>query len=321
MSENNGFKKIYAIYDRMSTESLNTILELEARLGGNGELDSGTIAYIAGVIAKREDSEQALPNLQAAWKDFERDYLSCPGIGATLYSFDEDDAVTAEDLCRENGMDRKRIDLRDVLEKKAEPPLKKPHKRFSTLGRIVAAVAVVLFAGSITAHAFNTSLTRVVGQWFASCFNLVALGDAEPSSTIVRPSSPAATYASLEDALEAYQITVPLAPTWIPDGYVSCGVTVDDDSVRVHFTTSYENQSHEKIVITVSEITDFNNLKTYEKDSKEVLVYESSGIKHYLMGNNNNLRATWINESFECKISGNISSVDLQRMIESIYMR
>lgn len=321
MPENEGFKKTYAVYDRMSTESLLATLELEARLGRNGVLDPDAIAYIAEVIAKREEVAQSLPDLQAAWETFQKDYLSCPGIGSTLYDFDGDNYETAGDSCIGQQIDGKRIDLCSALETKKGQPAKKPHKKFSMLGRIVAAVAVLLLAGSITAHAFNTSLTRVVGQWFASCFNLVALGDVEPSSMIVRPSNPAATYASLGDALAAYQVTVPLAPAWIPDGYIPSGVTVDDDSVRVCFTATYENQSHEEIVITVSEIIDFNNLKTYEKDSKEVLVYESSGVKHYLMGNNSDLRATWINESFECKISGNISGTDLQRMIESIYMR
>lgn len=319
MPENDGFKKTYAIYDRMSTESLNAILELEARLGGNGELDSGAIAYIAGVIARREESAQALPDLQAAWKVFERDYLSCPGIGATLYSFDGDDPEIADALCTEKGTDCKRINLCSVLENQAEPPLKKPRKRFFMLGRVVAVLAAVLLAGSITAHAFNTSLTRIVGQCFNSLFSFVMLGDAEPNSNVTRPDVPPVTYASLEDALAAYQITTQLAPTWFPDGYMPDRVTVDSISGGVNFTAFYTNQSHEEIVITVSEISESKELRTYEEDSKKVSVFKFNDIEHYFMGNNDDLRAAWIHDSYECKISGNISGAELQKMVESIY--
>lgn len=321
MPENEGFKKTYAVYDRMSTESLLATLELEARLGRNGVLDPDAIAYIAEVIAKREEVAQSLPDLQAAWETFQKDYLSCPGIGSTLYDFDGDNYETAGDSCIGQQIDGKRIDLCSALETKKGQPAKKPHKKFSMLGRIVAAVAVLLLAGSITAHAFNTSLTRVVGQCFESLFSFVMLGEAEPSSNVTRPDVLPVTYASLEDALAAYQITTPLAPAWVPYGYIPDGVTVDNISGALNFTACYTNQSHEEIVMTISEILDSEKLRVYEKDSKEVSVYKFNDIEHYFMGNNNDLRVTWVNDTYECKISGNISRADLQNIVESIYMR
>lgn len=318
MPENDGFKKTYAIYDRMSTESLNAILELEARLGGNGELDSGTIAYIAGVIARREESAQALPDLQAAWKVFERDYLSCPGIGATLYSFDGDDPEMADALCTEKGTDCKRINLCSVLENQAEPPLKKPRKRFSMLGRVVAVLAAVLLAGSITAHAFNTSLTRIVGQCFNSLFSFVMLGDAEPSSNVTRPDVPPVTYASLEDALAAYQITTQLAPTWFPEEYRLIIVDADEMKEGVSIIAKYKFED-KALSFTIREITGPNNFKNVEKDGQDVQIYEAGGIDHYIMSNNGEMTAIWVNESFECMISGKVSRAVLQKMINSVY--
>lgn len=201
MPENKERKKTYAIYDRMSTESLHTILDLEARLGNNGALDTDTIAYIAEVIARREEGDQQLPNMQKAWEAFQKNYLSNPSIGATLYCFDGDDPKMVDALCTENGAVGKRINLYGTLEDRAGPPLKRAHKKFSMFGRVVAVLVAVLLAGSITAHAFNTSLTHMVGQCFDNLFCFVMLGEAEPGSIGTRPDLPELTYDSLENAL------------------------------------------------------------------------------------------------------------------------
>ena len=56
-----------------------------------------------------------------------------------------------------------------------------------------------------------------------------------------------------------------------------------------------------------------------EKDNSQVRVYESGGVEHYIMENNEKLVATWFTDNLECSITGEISEEDLETMINSIY--
>ena len=321
MPENNEFHNRYEVYDRMSTESLNAILELEARLDCDGELDSDTIAYIAGVIAKREEQAQtqSLPDVQAAWQAFQKNYLSNPGIGASLYNFDEDDAEFAADLLLGTTPDGKRIDLCSALEQQTSVPPKKRRRPIAVFGRVAAIFAAVLLVGTVTAYALGgVAFRQAVGHWFQDVFffheeGTSGTGDPSTKPVIVGP------YSSLQDALDAYAVTVPLAPTWLPDGYVLNEIVVDEAEGGLSFYASYNNADGNEIAINISEILIQGKMRVYEKNNAEVTVTVVQGVEHYIMENTNGLCAAWNNGMYECMITGNLSRAELGKMINSIY--
>lgn len=321
MPENNEFHNRYEVYDRMSTESLNAILELEARLDCDGELDSDTIAYIAGVIAKREEQAQtqSLPDVQAAWQAFQKNYLSNPGIGASLYNFDEDDAEFAADLMLGTTPDGKRIDLCSALEQQTSVPPKKRRRPIAVFGRVAAIFAAVLLVGTVTAYALGgVAFRQAVGHWFQDVFFFHEEGRAGPGEPSIK-STIAGPYSSLQDALDAYAVTVPLAPTWLPDGYVPNEIDVDESLSGLSFYGSYHNSKNDEIVITILEIIDPSNMRVFEKNSAGVSISVVQGVEHYIMENSNGLCAAWNNGMYECMITGNVSEAELQKIINSIY--
>ncbi len=321
MPENNEFHNRYEVYDRMSTESLNAILELEARLDCDGELDSDTIAYIAGVIAKREEQAQtqSLPDVQAAWQAFQKNYLSNPGIGASLYNFDEDDAEFAADLMLGTTPDGKRIDLCSALEQQTSVPPKKRRRPIAVFGRVAAIFAAVLLVGTVTAYALGgVAFRQAVGHWFQDVFFFHEEGRSGPGDPSTKPVV-AGPYSSLQDALDAYQITTPLAPKWFPEGYELKNIDVFDEPVGLSFLITYSKSESNIIEITIVEILDSSRMRTFEKNSAEVTVSVVNGIEHYIMANTNGLCAAWNNGVYECMITGNVSQVELQKMINSIY--
>lgn len=321
MPENNEFHNRYEVYDRMSTESLNAILELEARLDCDGELDSDTIAYIAGVIAKREEQAQtqSLPDVQAAWQAFQKNYLSNPGIGASLYNFDEDDAEFAADLLLGTTPDGKRIDLCSALEQQTSVPPKKRRRPIAVFSRVAAIFAAVLLVGTVTAYVLGgVAFRQAVGHWFQDVFffheeGTSGTGDPSTKPVIVGP------YSSLQDALDAYEVTVPLAPTWLPDGYVLNEIVVDEAEGGLSFYASYNNADGNEIAINISEILIQGKMRVYEKNNAEVTVTVVQGVEHYIMENTNGLCAAWNNGMYECMITGNLSRAELGKMINSIY--
>ena len=47
--------------------------------------------------------------------------------------------------------------------------------------------------------------------------------------------------------------------------------------------------------------------------------YHVSGITHYLMANNDTQCVAWTNNNVEVLIQGNLSTSDLEKMVDSIY--
>lgn len=320
MSENNGFNKRYEVYDRMSTESLNALLELEAQLDGNGELDSGTIAYIAGVIAKREKEAhtQTLPDLQAAWDSFQKNYLSNPGLGASLYSFDEDDAEFAADFMVGTSPGGRRIDLYNVIQKNASQS--KPRKRLFSVSRIAAAIAILCLMGSVTALAVNFSLDKWIAHWTGSSFTFIPTSPTDSNEqTDVPVTLTNGTYCSLQVALDAYNVALPLAPKWIPDGYKLSEATAEEDDMGITFSATYEHEG-ECLLITIRKVN-VDRVKTFEKDEREVVTYKVHDIEHYIMHNIDKITAVWTNDNYEGMITGSISKPNILKMIDSIYER
>lgn len=49
-----------------------------------------------------------------------------------------------------------------------------------------------------------------------------------------------------------------------------------------------------------------------------VTTYESAGIDYFIFENYDLLKAVWINENYECYISGELTMDEIQSMIDSI---
>ena len=58
---------------------------------------------------------------------------------------------------------------------------------------------------------------------------------------------------------------------------------------------------------------------TYQKDENIMQEYHVSGITHYLMANNDTQCVAWTNNNVEVLIQGNLSTSDLEKMVDSIY--
>jgi hypothetical protein len=73
----------YSLFDSMSTEELETILQADAQFFDGNESNTDTILYIMEVIARRESEHPTgrLTDVKAAWKSFENNYL--PDIDCT----------------------------------------------------------------------------------------------------------------------------------------------------------------------------------------------------------------------------------------------
>lgn len=178
------------------------------------------------------------------------------------------------------------------------------------LRRLTAAAAVlaILVLGSVTAKAFGFNIWEAVVKWTQETFHFGEWGNSNTDSDL--------PYASLQEALEKGNVPISLAPTWSPDGFDLTIVKVEKTPLKNVYMATYTDQ--EKILrITVQDY--LGEIPVYVEQSEGLIEeYEVSGVTYYIFANNKQVRATWLNGSYECDISGDVTIEELKKMIDSI---
>lgn len=183
------------------------------------------------------------------------------------------------------------------------------------LRRLIAAAAalVLILCIPVTAHAFGwDELWDVVARWAKETFSFVS-GDPE------QVSEPSPTYdgeyTSLQDLLKRSNRPYDMVPTWVPDGFVLEKVEKDVTPEQEVYQALYKNGSRE-VKLNFKTFTYGNSWNVEIEDSIEI--QRESGIEYYIFSNLDKIQVIWIDESYECMISGDISLEEAKQMINSI---
>lgn len=315
-----GNSKDYSKYDRMSTESLEELLRLDAELPDGEGPDIDEILYISEVIAKREKEHPTgrYPEIDvdAAWENFQTKYLPYMKDGRSLYDFDDEDPGHTEgknaDTDSLSPTGGKHIPLRG-------------RRRLSRVATFAAVIAMLLGLMTATAYAMGYDLWGVIAQWTKDTFTFVSASKVnEPSDSDKDDAISDGEYADLQTALDAHGIVEPLVPNWIPDGFALDNVIVDKFTMKdaITFQANYvSGESYLTIYINKYDDTGDIDYSTWEKDDRTVAELDIGGVTYFIVENDAEPLAIWSNGQFECFISGNISTEDLTNMINSIHVR
>lgn len=87
----------------------------------------------------------------------------------------------------------------------------------------MAAIFAVITGSAITAKAFGFDIWDIIVKWTQEIFHIGYYGDADITEPQQNDTIP---YLGLKETLDALNITVSLAPTWLPDGFV-------EDDIRI----------------------------------------------------------------------------------------
>ena len=125
-------------------------------------------------------------------------------------------------------------------------------------------------------------------------------------------------YENLEEALKEYGITANIVPSWIPEGFILDGIMVNklQEPERIEIRAYYLN-GERMISIFYNRYSD--SFTSYEKNDYSVEEYFIGGIKHYIFDNLGKQVAVWSNSNIECAISGDVSKIEIEKMLDSIY--
>ena len=107
-----------------------------------------------------------------------------------------------------------------------------------------------------------------------------------------------------------------IVPTWIPEGFELAQIEKDSSPILEIYTVLYLDGDKElRIQVKTHLSTDIQNS---EIENEPVEIYFHEGIDYYIFGNVDQLFVTWMVESYECFISGDVSIDEVKMMIDSI---
>ena len=300
--------------DAMPTEALEELLRLDSQLPEGEGLGADAVLRAAEVIARREGAGPgtAYPDVDQAWQRFLTKYYPCEPL------------ALAEETPGAPGM--------------APPPPPAPEgavrprrgRNVRWLARAAlaaAAIAALLLATTVTASAFGYDLWGVIAEWSKETFTFTANDRADrpaPDAHQAGASSgpEGGEYASLQDALDSYGISTPLAPAWIPERFELDSVYIGETSSFVNLGAFYTCKDGTDNNLSISITLNMYNSDQYsqwQKDEDDPSTYVVGGVTHYLMTNMSREKAVWLNGNYECGISGDITREELLRMLDSIY--
>lgn len=279
---NNRTGRDFSMYDTMDDEQLRQILRDDASKTEGEDADMELMLHIMEVLAKRrrETSEEISP--EEALERFN-----------VKYKYTDNSLISEE------------------------RPTKPKFQGFTRLQKWVATIAAVLvlfFGSAITAQALGFDLFEIIAKWTKETFHFGYVSDMgetnAPSPDTEMP------YASLRDALAKYKIEAKLVPTWIPEGYTEGEVQTKESPMQCLFIAKYE-RGDDSIRLRIADYLDGFPLQI-EQSETFVEKYISDGIEYYIFDNEGQMQVAWVNEHYECYLTGSLSLAEIKSIIDSI---
>lgn len=121
---------------------------------------------------------------------------------------------------------------------------------------------------------------------------------------------------TLQEMLDAYQVTEINAPTWIPEEYIPCKMDASYSPADQLFICAEYSDGSDSLLITVMNYDEEPSLQVEKTiTSPETFALNDSTV--YLLENNNNNIATWITENYQCSIVSTLDKEILQQIVLS----
>lgn len=193
---------------------------------------------------------------------------------------------------------------------------------------IAAGLAVCIFGCMVVAQAAGLDVFGAIVRWTESTFSLGPIRSEEAKDELpdvggslqTDTSAEEQEYSSLQEVLDANNISEVTAPTWIPEGYAldQVDVTHLDDPEWLFIYAEYTNGTS-ILPITITSYTDVPSAQI-EKTDKPPEIFEIDGTTFYLIENTQNYTVAWCTDHYECYICGTLGQKEnLQKIVYSMF--
>jgi len=281
MSENQSCRNAdFAKYETMASEELEEILRSDSQAPEGQGLDGEELLYVMEVLARQKrNSDNPGKTAQQAWESFEEHYFPCEEASNTEQS--------------ENSV--------------------KKVRRFRRWIAAAAAVAI-LVAIPFTAGALSwDEICNTIARWTKNTFSFSSVENTTPTEPAAEDFN---KYASLQNAMDLCAENFNGLPTWVPEGYELEHVSVDETPIQRIYVAIFVNGEKTFRINIRSHLLEESEKIEISNDPLEI--YRVSDMEYYIFANVNKLRVVWLDGSYECNISGDLTVEEIKKMIDSI---
>ena len=183
----------------------------------------------------------------------------------------------------------------------------------------VAAAAALILGTMISAQAMGVDVFGKIARWTEETFHFSSVEQAAVITKYPLAEGERMTFETLEDAVDAFGITVPIVPKRIPDGLSLTGVTALYNASGIEIYAAYEGDGDAELFAVDYREVAAGGETIVEKDASSVGLYERNGIGHYLITDKGCEKAIWQNGELECFMAGMIARQEMREIIDSIY--
>ena len=261
MAKNN---EKHAYLNRLSTEQLEELLraDMEASKPGNDE----AVFHILEVIAQRENQQPTgrIPDVEEAWKEFQREYDLPEGEGMSLYP------------CVPEGEENSAPPVRRRRSAVTHQP--RLHGRVKqSLAALTALVALV--CGMAAAQAAGFDVLGMLGQWTDEIFHFTSGAVSGESAAPMNENT-----RLLREALASVGIDEDLAPTWFPEGFTAeePEILISSLNDRIYLVLNDKNGDFINVTIRQYHSTDYLEGADFEIKADSVQEYSNKTQTFYL---------------------------------------
>lgn len=194
-------------------------------------------------------------------------------------------------------------------------------RRFRHFPRTLIAAAVVAVLFGLGSMAGSSRLWESVVHLTQGTLQIVPPGASQSGQTSAQPPLEELEFTSLQEALDAYGITEPLVPKWLPEGFESLGVTtnVDPDFIGIAETYSYDEKKIKIAIRCYNAKEALERVSVEKENGQQDEKYIRGGVEHSLAQNRAIYTASWTNGLNIVSIIGDVTEEELEQMIDSIY--
>ena len=194
-------------------------------------------------------------------------------------------------------------------------------RRFRHFPRTLIAAAVVAVLFGLGSMAGSSRLWESVVHLTQGTLQIVPPGASQSGQTSAQPPLEELEFTSLQEALDAYGITEPLVPKWLPEGFESRDVIISVDPDFIRIIAVYQCREKE-IRVTVRRYNSEEVLEGFLLEKQEWLQeteYISNHVVHSIFQNVDTYSASWSRGLNVATISGDVTEEELEKIIDSIY--
>lgn len=272
---------------------------------------------------KEKSAEQLTDELAELIEAAANGHCDMASIDAHLDALDEIDPLQFETDVKasyNSFMSKHAVEMEHEVTRATVTNVSVPRKKHSqNIRRLatLAAVTAVLICTLVLANSVNTSIFDAIAQWTSGVFGFEKEASFATIKTNPLAEGDSVSFDSLEDALNAFGITAPLAPQYIPDRFSLDEVRAANKAGNIFISAFYiSNDGYIKLRYNQTAGSDFRD---FEKDDNATTLYDCGGIGHFLIVDKEKEKACWQNGEIECCLTGNVTREELKEIINSIY--